>query len=87
MTTTIDSQNISLKDLYRVLKLEMRLNNSFISLLTIESLTEVEQQELEKLRNKFDNYYSEAKISECKLNSCLSLLCCGYLPSTIPRLR
>ena len=64
MTTTIDSKNLSLKDVYRVLKLERRLNNSFNSLLTLESLTEVDQQELEKLRNNFDNYYSDAKISE-----------------------
>ena len=64
MTTTLDSRNLSLKDVYRILKLERRLNNSFTSLLTLETMTEVEQQKLQEIRNNFDDYYSEAKISE-----------------------
>lgn len=64
MTTTLDSRNLSLKDVYRILKIERRLNNSFTSLLTLETLTEVEQQNLQEIRNNFDNYYSEGKISE-----------------------
>lgn len=64
MTTTLDVRNLSLKDVYRLLKLERRLNNSFTSLLSLETLTEVEQQTLEKICNNFENYYSEAKISE-----------------------
>ncbi len=64
MTTTLDSRNLSLKDVHHLLKLERRLNNSFTSLLSLESLTEVEQQKLEEIRNNFDNYYSEGKISE-----------------------
>lgn len=64
MTTTLDSKNLSLKDVHRLLKLERRLNNSFISLLSLEPLTEIELQELEKIRTNFDNYYLEGKISE-----------------------
>ncbi len=64
MTTTLDSRNLTLEDVYRVLKLERRFNNSFTSLLSLEPLTEVEQQELEEIRNNFDNYYSWGKISE-----------------------
>lgn len=64
MTTTLDTRNLSLADVYRLLKLERRLNNSFTSLLSLETLTEVEQQELEEIRNNFDNYYSWGKISE-----------------------
>lgn len=64
MTTTLDSKNLSLKDVHRLLKLERRLNNSFTSLLSLEPLTEIELQELEKIRTNFDNYYLEGKISE-----------------------
>lgn len=64
MTTTLDSKNLTLKDVHRLLKLERRLNNSFTSLLSLEPLTESELQELEKIRTNFDNYYSEGKISE-----------------------
>lgn len=64
MTTTLDSKNLTLKDVHRLLKLERRLNNSFTSLLSLEPLTEIDLQELEKIRTNFDNYYSEGKISE-----------------------
>lgn len=61
--TTLDVRNLSLADVYRFLRLERRLNNSFSSL-SLEPLTKVEQQELNKIRNNFDNYYSWGKISE-----------------------
>lgn len=64
MTTTIDVRNLTLKDVYRLFKLERRLNNSFATLLSLELLTEVEQQEIEEISNNFDNYYSWGKISE-----------------------
>jgi len=64
MTTTLDARNLSLKDVYRILKIERRLNNSFKSLLSLAPLTEVEQQKLEEIRTNFDNYYSDAKIFE-----------------------
>jgi hypothetical protein len=64
MTTTLDSKNLFLKDVHRLLKIERRPNNSFTSLLSLESLSEVEQQELEEICNNFDTYYAEAKISE-----------------------
>jgi hypothetical protein len=64
MTTNLDASNLSLEDVYRFLKLERRLNNSITSLLTLEPLTESEQQELQKIRDNFDSYYSWGKISE-----------------------
>lgn len=64
MTTTLDTRNLSLEDVYHLLKIERQLNNSFSSLLSLESLTEDEQQDLEEIRNNFDNYYSWGKISE-----------------------
>jgi len=64
MTTSLDSRNLFLKDVHRLLKIEKRFNNSFTSLLLLEPLAEVEQQELKEICNNFDNYYSEGKISE-----------------------
>ena len=64
MTTTLDYRNLYLKEVHRLLKLERRLNNSFTSLLSLEPLTEIDLQELEKIRANFDNYYCEGKISE-----------------------
>jgi hypothetical protein len=64
MTTNLDASNLSLEDVYRFLKLERRLNNSITSLLTLEPLTESEQQELQKIRDNFDSYYTWGKISE-----------------------
>lgn len=64
MTTNLDASNLSLEDVYQLLKLERRLNNSIGSLLTLEPLIESEQQELQKIRDNFDRYYSWGKISE-----------------------
>jgi hypothetical protein len=64
MTTNLDASNLSLEDVYRLLKLERRLNNSIASLLTLEPLTESEQQELQQIRDNFDSYYSWGKIAE-----------------------
>jgi len=64
MTTTLDARNLSLKQVRQLFKFEEQLNNSFTSLLSLESLTEFEQQELLQIQNIFRDYYSEGKISE-----------------------
>ncbi|MBD2608091.1 restriction endonuclease subunit R [Scytonema hofmannii FACHB-248] len=64
MTTTLDTRNLSLKNVRQLFKFEEQLNNSFTSLLSLESLTEFEQQELLQIQNIFRSYYSEGKISE-----------------------
>ena len=61
--TTIDARKLFLKDVHRLLKIQKSPSNSFTSLLLLP-LSKDEQQELEKIRSNFDNYYSEAKISE-----------------------
>ncbi|PIG90690.1 restriction endonuclease subunit R [Gloeocapsopsis sp. IPPAS B-1203] len=61
---TLDARNLSLKEVYQILKLERKPNKSFADLLSLETLTSYEQQELDKIRNNFDSYYAEAKISE-----------------------
>lgn len=64
MTATLDASNLRLKDIQSLLKLTEQLNDSFTSLLSLENLTEFEQQELQVIRNIFREYYSEGKISE-----------------------
>lgn len=64
MTTTLDANTLFLKDVHRLLKLEKRLNNSFTSILPLESLTELEQKDLEEIRSNFESYYEEGKILE-----------------------
>ncbi|NDJ25833.1 restriction endonuclease subunit R [Nostoc sp. B(2019)] len=64
MTVTLDARNISLEDVQQLLKFEEELNNSFTSLLSLESITEFEQQELLQIRNLYRSYYTAGKISE-----------------------
>jgi len=61
---TLDARNLSLKQVHQILKLERQPNKSFTDLLSLETLTSYEQQELDKIRNNFDSYYAEEKISE-----------------------
>ncbi|NJM73153.1 MAG: restriction endonuclease subunit R [Scytonema sp. RU_4_4] len=60
----LNANDIRLKDVQRLLKFEEQYNDSFTSLLFLEKLTEIEQQELQTIRNIFREYYSEGKISE-----------------------
>ena len=64
MTTTLDASNLRLKDVQRLWKFEEQLNDSFTSLLSLENLTEFEQQEIQEIRNLFREYYAAGKISE-----------------------
>ena len=64
MTTTLDSSNLTLEDVYQLLKLERRLNNSISSLLTLEPISESESEKLQQIRDNFDSYQAWGKISE-----------------------
>ncbi len=64
MTANLDAKNLTLRDVQHFLKLEEHLNASIPSLLTLEPLTEFEQQEIIQIRNLFRDYYAEGKISE-----------------------
>ena len=64
MTTTLDARNLSLKNVWQLFKFEEQVNNSFTPLLSLESLTEFEQQELLQIQNLFRSYYAAGKISE-----------------------
>jgi len=50
MTKNLDANKLSLKDVRRTLKVEERLNEAFASLLSLEDLTEFEEQELQEIR-------------------------------------
>jgi hypothetical protein len=64
MTTTLDASNLTLENVQELLNYEEQYNSSFTSLLTLEALTEFEQQELEEIRTLFRSYYAAGKISE-----------------------
>lgn len=62
--TTLNAESLTLKDVHRLLGLQMQLNGSFKPLLSLESLTEFEQQELRQIQDDFANYLTAAKVSE-----------------------
>ncbi|MEH2205053.1 MAG: restriction endonuclease subunit R [Nostoc sp.] len=64
MTLTVEASSLSLNDIHRFLKLEKLSNASFTDFLTLEPLSDFEQQDLLRIRNDFDRYLSAGKISE-----------------------
>ncbi|MEH2323733.1 MAG: restriction endonuclease subunit R [Nostoc sp.] len=64
MPLTVEASSLSLNDVHRFLKLEELSNGSFADFLTLEPLSEFEQQDLLRIRNDFRRYLSDRKISE-----------------------
>lgn len=64
MATALDASNLTLEDVFNLLKFEEQLNDSIPSLLTLEPLTELEHQEVLKIREVFRSYYNAGKVSE-----------------------
>ncbi|NES24679.1 MAG: restriction endonuclease subunit R [Symploca sp. SIO3E6] len=62
--TTIIAQKLTLKQIHQLLKLHKLPNGSFTPLLSLEPLTEFEQQELTQIRDDFENYLIEGKVLE-----------------------
>lgn len=62
--TTLNAKNLTLDDVYRLLQFEKLPNGSFAPLLSLEPLTEFEQQELTQIRDDFDYYLRASKVSE-----------------------
>jgi hypothetical protein len=62
--TILNARDLSLNDVQRILGFQRQYNPSFTSLLSLETLTEVEQQELAQIRDDFDNYLTAGKVSE-----------------------
>ena len=64
MTLTVEPSALSLNDVHRLLKLQKQSNGLFTDYLTLELLTEFEQQDLSRIRNDFERYLAAGKISE-----------------------
>ena len=62
--TTLQARHLSLNDVHRLLGIQPLYNGSFTPLLTLEPITEDEQQELEQIQEEFRNYWSEGKVLE-----------------------
>ncbi|NJM69917.1 MAG: restriction endonuclease subunit R [Scytonema sp. RU_4_4] len=62
--TLLQAKNLSLADIHRLFDFQRQYNSSFTPILSLEPLTESEQQELIQIRNDFDNYLIEGRVSE-----------------------
>lgn len=62
--TTTNASNLFLDDVHRFLHLEQQSNGSLTTLLSLEPLTEIEQQEILQIRNDFWRYLSAGKVYE-----------------------
>jgi hypothetical protein len=62
--TILQAKNLSLSEVHRLLGFQRQYNSSFTNLLSLEPLTEFERQEILQIRNDFDNYLIEGKVSE-----------------------
>lgn len=68
MRIIVEPSNLSLNDVDQFLKLQEKLDGSFTDYLTLELLTEVEQQDLSLIRNDFRRYLKAGRISEGMVN-------------------
>lgn len=62
--TTLPARNFPLHEVHQLLGYQRQYTDSFTSLLSLEALTEFEQQEIEQIRNDFDDYLAEGKVLE-----------------------
>ncbi len=62
--TILNARNISFDEVHRIFGFQKQYIDSFNSLLSLEALSEVEQQELLQIRDDFDRYLSAGKVSE-----------------------
>lgn len=64
MPLTQEASTLTLDDVHRLLKLEKRSPGVFTDFLTLELLSEFEQQDLLRISNDFERYLAAGKISE-----------------------
>ena len=62
--TAFNAKNLTLNEVIRLLKLQKLPNGLFTPLLSLEPLTEFEQQELIQTCEDFDSYLTDGKVSE-----------------------
>jgi len=61
---TLNAKNLTIGQVHQLFNFQKQYNNSFTSLLSLEPLTEFEQQELSQIRDDFDNYLSNDRVLE-----------------------
>ena len=64
MTQNLEASQLSLNDVRRLLKLERQTGGSFDEFLSVEPLTDFEQQQLLEISNDFCRYLEVGKVSE-----------------------
>ena len=64
MTQNLEASQLSLNDVRHILKLEEREGDAFTDFFSLEPLSELEQQEILKIRTDFRRYLSAGKVSE-----------------------
>ncbi|MFN6499972.1 MAG: restriction endonuclease subunit R [Nostoc sp. DedQUE01] len=62
--TILNARNLSLEEVERLFGFQEQYSESFSNYLSLEPLTEVEQQELVQIRNDFRRYLKGGKVSE-----------------------
>lgn len=62
--TTYQASQLSLKEVHRLFNFEQEYDGSFSLLLSLEPISEAEQQELWKIRDDFRPYLAEGEVSE-----------------------
>lgn len=62
--TTLNASNLTLDDVHRLFGFQEQYNGSFTPLLSLEPITELEQQELIRIWHDFKPYLTAGKMSE-----------------------
>ena len=62
--TILNARNLTLEEVHRLFGFQKHYSDSFSNYLSLEPLTEAEQQELLQIRNDFDRYLTAGKVSE-----------------------
>lgn len=62
--TILNAKNLTLRQVHQLLHLEQQFNGSFTPWLFLESLTEIEQQELTQIQDDFRAYLIDGKVLE-----------------------
>ncbi|MEH2283282.1 MAG: restriction endonuclease subunit R [Nostoc sp.] len=62
--TILNARNLSLEEVQRLFGFQEQYSDSFSNYLSLETLTEAEQQELLQIRNDFGRYLTAGKVSE-----------------------
>ena len=62
--TILNARNLSLEEVQRLFSFQRQYNDSFSNYLSLEPLTETEQQELKQIQHDFDRYLTGGKVSE-----------------------